>query len=150
MWLLVLGITAGCGSAAEINWEKIRQLSAQGQHADAVQLAKNQRPTDAADHYNLGTLLKTAGKPGPALAHLEKASALDPWDSDIRTNLEIVRSEMESNLGKHRLDPESNPLERRVDGISLFVLQGVIGLVVLVSGLLILKPSRSSFPPLPG
>ncbi|HET9480764.1 MAG TPA: tetratricopeptide repeat protein [Candidatus Polarisedimenticolia bacterium] len=55
-----------------------RQLLAQGYDSAAVR-------------YNLSNALYKQGRLGPAILELEKASALDPWDADIRENLEFLR-----------------------------------------------------------
>jgi hypothetical protein len=67
-------------------------------------------PTSAALHYNLGTLALTDDDIADAVLHLLAASRRDPWDDDIRHNLEVALSRRADQVS----GPGTRPLGARL------------------------------------
>lgn len=101
---------------------------------ESFDLLKARPPKTAAEFYNLGTLALSLQKPGEALAYLERAKALDPFDADTAQNLKIARDQTALALGSAlKLDPASHWSESLADRVSLEEIRGVLGAIGLLT-----------------
>jgi tetratricopeptide (TPR) repeat protein len=89
------------------------------------------RQESASFYFNLGTVYLRLGKPGLALAHLEKAKQMQPREQDIQFNLDLAQQAAQKALSTDNLDPASTQLEQWTDRISLSEIQGVMNLLSL-------------------
>lgn len=122
------------------DWDDARILYDAGKYNEALaSLAAKPNPTDPAYFYNCGIIYYRLGRMGYALAHFEKANRLSPHDSNIQTNLKLVRDLLAQQLGKERVDPASSFLENVADRVALDEVRATLGLLVLVIALLVLK-----------
>jgi hypothetical protein len=87
---------------------------------------------DAPYYYNLGTTYLKLGKPGLALAYLEKANHLQPHDIGIQQNLQLSRTSLGQAIGTEKMDPASTWSENLADNLRIDEIRGAFGLVGFV------------------
>ena len=114
-------------------FEDAKQLADSGKFEEAYQVLKQAPGTDAAYHYNVGTIMMQLGKPGAAVAYLEKAHYLKPFDRDIRANLKQARDALGRLIGNERVDPASSALESFAEEMPLGPIAGLLGILALVA-----------------
>ncbi len=101
--------------------------------------------TDPVALYNLGTVSLRLAKPGEAVAYLERANRISPFDPEIQTNLLIARKELAKLLGgESTLDPSSSSIEGLADRVTLEQVRGAIGLASLLLGFFWLRAYRQT------
>jgi hypothetical protein len=106
-----------------------------GAYADALRQLQSNPSDDATYYYNLGTTLLKLGKPGQAVAYLERANRLEPHDVSIQQNLQISRTTLGHLVGTEKLDPASTWSENVADNLRLDEIRGAFGLVGFVIAL---------------
>ncbi|MDX1417116.1 MAG: tetratricopeptide repeat protein [Candidatus Promineifilaceae bacterium] len=95
--LVVATVTLTAGQEADANAvEAANQLYVAGHYAEAAQIYEEQIALGAQDsalYYNLGNAYFQQGDLGRAVLNLERAAQLNPRDTDIQANLELVRGQ---------------------------------------------------------
>jgi tetratricopeptide (TPR) repeat protein len=84
-----------------------------GNFSEALQQLTANPSDNAPYYYNLGTTYLKLGKPGLALAYLEKANHLQPHDIGIQQNLQLSRASLGQAIGTEKMDPASTWSEIR-------------------------------------
>ena len=85
-----------------------------GQYQEALSNLAGQSDTPER-FYNLGTVYFQLNQPGLAVAYLEKAARLKPYDLDTRHNLQLALNSFEKLIGPERVDPASGVIMRVAD-----------------------------------
>lgn len=120
------------GICAEIrsDWEEIRNQYDSGNYEQALQLIDQVEDQGHHYYYNLGSIHFRLSHIGLAVAFLEKANHLYPYDPDTRHNLKLAQNALQSINGSLNLDPASSWLEFLVDSVALEQLEAVIGILL--------------------
>lgn len=84
-------------------------MARSGNPAKALELLEPREVPDSAPdaalhHFTLGSLYLETGKPGKALAHLEKSRALANSSPEMESNLTLARTRAEASTGKGSLE----------------------------------------------
>ena len=90
---LALCLALAAPGDAEVRLKQAAELAARQEHAAAFDAyrALLDEGVDGRDlRYNLGTLALELGRVGDAVLQLRAARRLDPWDDDVRHNLEVA------------------------------------------------------------
>lgn len=112
--------------------EDLATLAAAGKFEGALQ-SLLQAPEDRASYYyNVGTLHLHLSRLGPAVAYLEKARRMDPFDLDARRNLSLARAQLEKVLGPDRVDPAGTWLTSLSDELAPEQARALVGITALV------------------
>lgn len=125
-------------------WTEAKALFDSQKYEDAMRLLQSQPRYEGAFYYNLGTVMLKLGRPGQALAYLEKANHLTRHDRDIQKNLSAARAALGKLIGEDQLDPASTWSERFSDNISLEEVRGALGLVAMILAFIWLRAYRST------
>ncbi|MCM2280009.1 MAG: hypothetical protein NDJ89_18200 [Oligoflexia bacterium] len=136
--LLLLASFAPSAQGA-IRWEELKALYDARRYEDAQRLLLENPESTHDYYYNLGTLAYRLSRHGLAVAYLEKAYRMKPYDSDTRQNLELARSGLAQVIGASKLDPGSTPLEAFGDLLAPPAARaalGTLGLFLILLGLL--------------
>jgi tetratricopeptide (TPR) repeat protein len=110
-------------------WGTAKTFYDQKDYSAALQELLKDPGGDFTYFYNLGTLYTLVGKPGLAVAYLEKANRLHPHDPDIQYNLSLSRAHLSESIGPTHLDPASTWTEQLADRISLDEVRATLGLI---------------------
>ena len=98
---LALCLALAAPGDAEVRLKQAAELAARQEHAAAFDAyrALLDEGVDGRDlRYNLGTLALELGRVGDAVLQLRAARRLDPWDDDVRHNLEVALAERNDRL----------------------------------------------------
>ena len=82
-------------------FEKATKLSMEGKHGEAIDIYKSIEDkglSSATLHYNMGTSYLNQNEIAYAVLYLEKAHLTDPSNSNIKHNLEVARSKVDSDI----------------------------------------------------
>lgn len=120
-------------------WDEVRALDDSGKTEEALRVLLTHPKQTASYYYNLGTVQQKLGRPGSAVAFLEKANRLKPYDPATQNNLKLARESLSQLVGTERLDPASSWLESVADRVSLDEVRGGTGLVGFILVLIWLR-----------
>ena len=109
-----------------------------GQYQEALSSLAEQSDTPER-FYNLGTVYFQLNQPGLAVAYLEKAARLKPYDLDTRHNLQLAMNSFEKLIGPDRVDPSSGIVFRLADQTALTIPVLDVGAALSVLALLFLS-----------
>ena len=94
-WLILLFVCFSWTSFAQTSSVKEAEVAfSKGQYNEAIRLFEailNEKGESAEIYYNLGNAYYRDDKIAPAILNYERALLLDPGDSDIRFNLQMVK-----------------------------------------------------------
>ncbi|MGK5090158.1 hypothetical protein WDW86_21625 [Bdellovibrionota bacterium FG-2] len=133
------GTPVGTPATPAAQWQTLKDLYAAGKLDAAITLLQERPEETSSYYYNLGTLFLRTEKVGKAVAYLEKANHLKPYDPAIQQNLYAARDRLSQTRGADQIDPASNVVERVADRILLDELRGILGMVGLCLVLLWLR-----------
>lgn len=101
-WLFLGMAPTARAADADAAFESANRLLALGKAGDASkayeQIAAAGRTSPALER-NWAQACYQSGRPGPALAHLRRATRLDPRDADVRADLAVLRTKIGNGLG---------------------------------------------------
>ncbi len=123
-------LPATTGFAAD-PWQVMKEQYSAGKYESAISLLQEHPEETSNYYYNLGTLFLRTEKMGKAMAYLEKANRLKPYDPAIQQNLYVAREHLSRTQGAETIDAASNAIEKVADRISLNELRGILGMVGL-------------------
>jgi hypothetical protein len=112
------------------NFNAVKSAFDSGNFDEALRQLTANSSDDAPYYYNLGTTYLKLGKPGMALAYLEKANHLQPHDISIQQNLQISRTQVGQAIGTEKMDPASTWSENLADNLRIDESFGLVGFVV--------------------
>jgi hypothetical protein len=114
------------------NFNAVKSAFDSGNYDEALRQLMANPSDDAPYYYNLGTTYLKLGKPGLALAYLEKANHLQPHDIGIQQNLQLARTSLGQAIGTEKMDPASTWSENLADNLRIDEIRGAFGLVGFV------------------
>jgi hypothetical protein len=129
----IMGLNTSASGTPSFNG--VKSAFDSGAYGEALQQLQSNPSDDATYYYNLGTTFLKLGKPGQAVAYLEKANRLEPHDVSIQQNLKISRTTLGHSMGTEKLDPASTWSENVADNLRLDEIRGAFGLVGFVIAL---------------
>jgi tetratricopeptide (TPR) repeat protein len=138
MGVLIAAVFMATGAFAQTGygaWQEAKTFYDAGKYEDAFRSLRSNPTENAAYYYNLGTIAYKLGRPGTAVAFLEKAAELQPGDSATSHNLQLSRAALTHLIGQDRLDPATTWYESLADRAATPEAKGAIGLVGLIVAL---------------
>jgi hypothetical protein len=118
------------------DWQDLKNLYDSQNYEAALKELQAHPQENSHFYYNLGTIHYRLGHPGTAVAYLEKANRLAPYDPDIQYNLTLAKSVLSDSIGLSQLDPASTWTEQLADRVSLDEVRATLGLLGLIVVLL--------------
>ncbi len=114
-------------------WGRLTELEAKKEWAEAIRLVQSNPEIQGRPEteFALGTLHLREGDLGLARAHLERANKLKPYDSDVRSNLEITTDLLEKKIGHGQIDLGFSWQERMADTMTADSARAVLGLLLV-------------------
>lgn len=101
-WLFLGMAPTARAADADVSFESANRLLAQGKAVEASktyeQIASGGRTSPALER-NWAQACYQSGRPGPALAHLRRATRIAPRDADVRADLAVLRAKIGNSLG---------------------------------------------------
>jgi tetratricopeptide (TPR) repeat protein len=142
--MLLIALIATCLTQASAradlaDFRDAQALYAGGKYEEALKALEAAPQETSAYHHNVGTVYFRLGSYGMALAHLEKAQALDPGDPAIAQNLQLARAQLALSLGAEKIDRASTWLETLAGRFPLEEIRGMLGLLAFVTTLFWLR-----------